>query len=180
MFVGMVEGFDVVQGFWVVVEQQYVQWCCQCGCGWCWQVLVVGDFCCLVQGEGYFLGILGFGQVVEDVIVVECVDGGIEVGIVGEENLQGFWIVFVSLCQQFGVVYLWYVLVVDQYLYLFCFQVFQGVLWVVFGEYFVMVVELYGQVVQDVFFVIDEENVDGRWVYVRCFVLVCGFVFVVG
>lgn len=51
------------------------------------------------QGEGHFLGIPGLGQVAEDAAVVERVDGGVEVGIAGEENPQGLRIASKSLRQ---------------------------------------------------------------------------------
>lgn len=128
----------------------------------------------LAQGEGHFLGIPGLGQVAKDAAVVERVDGGIEVGIAGEENPQGLRIALASLRQQFGAAHLRHALVADQHLYPFRLQALQGAPRVALGEHLVMATELHGQAAQDALLVIDEEDADGRWAHVRRSVSVRG------
>ncbi len=171
---GMAEGPDAVQGFRVVVEQQHAQRRRQRGRGRRRQALAAGDLRRLAQGEGHFLGIPGLGQVAEDATVVERVDGGIEVGIAGEENPQGLRIALASLRQQFGAAHLRHALVADQHLYPFRLQALQGAPRVALGEHLVMAAELHGQAAQDALLVIDEENADGRWAHVRRSVSVRG------
>lgn len=119
----------------------FVFWCCNCY--WWGGVGVVLFFVCvecLVDVFVQFIVVLWFGQEVVDCVVVDCVGDGVEVGVVGQYQVDCVWVEYFYLVQEFGVVYVVYVLVGQDYLYVVDCQQVEGIVYVVGCQNLIVVV----------------------------------------